>query len=79
MMDDDDVFGFAVFLGTKSFTSDLSKWSTERVTDMMGSKLSFLFALYKRISLTCDDVLVLQCFGMPSLSIQMSRSGILRV
>ena len=26
-----------------------------------------------------DDDLVLQCFGMPSLSIQMSRSGTLRV
>ena len=54
LIDDDDVFGFAVFIGADSFNSDLSKWNTERVKAMRASKL-FLFVLYKRISLTISS------------------------
>ena len=72
----DDVFGFAVFLSATSFNSDVSKWNTSRVTTMRESKLSFLFALYIRISLTCDDVLVLQCLVTPSLSMRICPNGV---
>ena len=38
-------FGFAVFNTAQSFNSDVSKWNTERVTTMYGSKLSCLFCV----------------------------------
>ena len=44
-MDVDDVFGFAVFWNAREFNSNLEKWNTSRVTDMNGSKLSFLYCV----------------------------------
>ena len=41
----DDVFGFAVFSNAREFNSNLSKWDTSRVTNMLYSKLSFLYCV----------------------------------
>ena len=46
LIDDDDVFGFAVFRGAFDFNSDVSKWNTARVTTMYYSKLSFLYCVF---------------------------------
>ena len=42
----DDVFlVLSVFLNAHKFNSNLEKWDTSRVTDMTGSKLSFLYCV----------------------------------
>ena len=44
-MIDDGLFGFAVFQFAYEFNSNLEKWNTERVENMFGGKLSFLYCV----------------------------------